>query len=87
MRYPVLGTVQSVLHFTLGRHVRSNANSGKNSVVLQSLRENYSLPYPPLSITRYSFIQLSELRQRGANEIAQASKQQQEDNIVAGGFD
>ena len=43
--------------------------------MLQSLRENYS----PLSNAKYSFIQLSELWQRGMNEIAKVSKQQQED--------
>ena len=34
---------------------------------------------PPLSIARYSFIQLSVLGQCGMNEIAQTSKHQQED--------
>ena len=36
--------------------------------------------YPPLSVARYSFIQLSELEQRRMNEIAKASKRQQEDS-------
>ena len=35
--------------------------------------------YPPLSAVRYSIIQLSELWQRGMNEIAKGSKRQQED--------
>ena len=48
--------------------------SGKQSVTLQLLREDYSFTYPPLSIAKYSFIQQSELRQRGVNKIVQASK-------------
>ena len=36
------------------------------------------LVYPPLSIVRYSFIQLSELEQRGVNKIVQDSKRQRE---------
>ena len=36
--------------------------------------------YPPVSLARYSFIQLSELWQRGVNKIAQVSKRQQEDS-------
>ena len=48
--------------------------------MLQLLHKDYSFTYPPQSIARYSFIQLSELRQDGVNEIAQASKRQQEDS-------
>ena len=36
--------------------------SGKHSAMLQVLHEDYLFTYPPVSITRYSFIQLSELR-------------------------
>ena len=32
---------------------------------------DYSITFPPLSIARYSFIQLSELGHRGENENAQ----------------
>lgn len=32
---------------------------------------------PPLSVARYSFLQLSKLKQRGHNEIAQTSKRHQ----------
>ena len=53
--------------------------SRKHSATLQLLREGYSFTYPPLSIARYSCIQLVELKQRGVNEIAKASKRQQED--------
>ena len=48
--------------------------SGKNSAELPLLHENYSLTFPTLSIARYSFIQLSELRHRGVNSNADASK-------------
>ena len=53
--------------------------SDEHSAMLQLLHEDYSFIYPPMSIARYSFIQLSELRQRGLNKIAKASKWQQED--------
>ena len=36
-----------------------------------------------LSVARYSFIQLSELMQRGVNKIGKASKWQQEDSNLA----
>ena len=49
--------------------------SGKHSSLLQLLCEDYSFTYTPLSIARYSFLQLSELWQRGVNEIAYSSKQ------------
>ena len=81
-RYPVLRTTQSALDFTPGRPVHSNAISfsGKHSAILQLLHKDYSFTYPPLSVARYSFIQLSELWQRGTNETAKASKWQQEDS-------
>ena len=46
----------------------------------QLLLEDYSFRNPPLSVARYSVLQLSELWQRGMKEIAKASKQQQEDS-------
>ena len=45
--------------------------------MLQLLHKYYSLTFPPLSVARYSFIQLSKLRHHGENENAQAWKQQQ----------
>ena len=36
-----------------------------------------------LSVARYSFIQLSELGQRGMNEIGKASKRRQEDGFFS----
>ena len=50
------------------------------SATLQLLREDYSFRYPPLSVARYLFIQLSELWQCEMNEIVKASKRQQEDS-------
>ena len=88
-RYPVLGTAQSALHFNpwqtcLFQHQLDF--SGKHSAMLQLLCEDYAFRYPPLSVARSSFIQLSELRQRGVNKIAQASKRQQE-NLNLGSRD
>ena len=65
--------------FTLsspGRPVHSNTNSASLGSILamQQLRNEYSLRFLPLSIARYSFIQLSRLRHREANENAQTSK-------------
>ena len=58
----------------------------------QLMHQDYSFTYPPLSVARYSFIQLSELsvarysfiqlselEQRGVNKITKASKRQQKD--------
>ena len=49
-------------------------------VNIHCMREDYSFTYPPLSVARYSFIQLSEIWQSGMNEIAKAWKRQQEDS-------
>ena len=43
-----------------------------SSHMLQLMCEGCSYTYPPLSITRYSFIQLSELEQRRVIKLAQA---------------
>jgi len=42
-----------------------------SSHMLQLMREGYSYTYPPLSIVRYSFIQLSELEQCRVKKLAQ----------------
>ena len=71
--YPVLWTAQWASHFTpwqICSFQRHFDLSVKHSATLQLLREDYSFRYPPLSVSMYSFIQLSELRQRGMNEIA-----------------
>ena len=52
--------------------------SGKHSAMLHLLYKDNSFKFPPLYTAKYSFIQ-SELRQCGVNEIAEASKFQQED--------
>ena len=65
--------------FTLsspGRPVHSDTVLGfswKHSA-MQQLRNDYSLTFPPLSIARYSFIQLSRLRRREVKENDQTSK-------------
>ena len=74
-QYPVHWTAQSTLHFAHPPprrpvHSRHQLNfSGKHSRRI-IMRNDYSLPFPPLSIARYSFIQLSELGRRGENETA-----------------
>ena len=83
--YPDLKTVQSDLIYFTNQPVHSNANStslGRTRKTPQLLREDYLFIYiyPPRSIARYSFVQLSELRQCGVNKIVQALKQQQEDS-------
>ena len=76
-QYPVRWTAQSALHFSsTGRPVHSDTNSAYLGSILamKQLRNDYSLTCPPLSIARYSFIQLSRLRRREENENAQTSK-------------
>ena len=55
--------------------------SGKHSAMLQLLCEHYSFRYPPLSVARYSFIQLVELWQHGVNRIASFKWQQEALNL------
>ena len=71
------------LHFTLhhqaGCSFQGHLNfSGKHSAMLQ-LHEDYSFTFPSLSVAMYSFIQLSELWQRGVIKLAKGSKQPQWD--------
>ena len=65
-QYPVLRTVQSALHFTsltdLFTQTPSRLLWEASSHMLQLMREGCSYTYPPLSIARYSFIQLSVLK-------------------------
>ena len=44
---------------------------------MQQLRNDYSLTCPPLSIDKYSFIQLTELEHREEKENALTSKRYQ----------
>ena len=64
-QYPVLRTVQSALHFTslvdLFNQTPSQLLWVSSSHMQQLMREGCT--YSPLSIGRYSFIQLSELEQ------------------------
>ena len=48
--------------------------------MLQLLREDCSFRYPPLSVARYSFIQLSELWQCGMNDIAKGKASKRQEN-------
>ena len=71
-QYPERWITQSALHFkSPGRHVHPYTNSTSLEAITHAAirREDYSLTFPPLSIVRYSFIQLSELRRRGENEM------------------
>ena len=74
-QYPVLRTVQSALHFTsltdLFTQTPSRLLWEASSHMLQLMREGCSYTYPPLSIVRYSFIQLSELEQCRVKKLAQ----------------
>ena len=68
-QYPVLRTVQfqSALHFTSLTDLFTQTTSWllweASSHMVQLMHEGCSYTYPPLSIARYSFIQLSELEQ------------------------
>ena len=70
-------------HFTLHSMASRHVYSDTNSTALQSIQqqyilgEDYSFTFPPLSMARYSFIQLSGLGHRGENGNVQALKQQQ----------
>ena len=74
-QYPVLGTVQSTLHFTSLTDLFTQTPSWllleASSHMLQLMREGCSYTYPPLSIVRYSFTQLSELEQYRVKKLAQ----------------
>ena len=74
-QYPVLRTVQSDLHFTsltdLFTQTPSRLLLEASSQMLQLMREGCSYTYPPLSIARYSFIQLSALEQCRVKKLAQ----------------
>ena len=74
-QYPVLRTAQSALHFTsltdLFTQTPSRLLWEASSHMLQLMREGCSYTYPPLSIARYSFIQLSEPEQCRVKKFAQ----------------
>ena len=74
-RDPILKIVQSTLHFTsltdLFNQTPSRLLWEASSHMLQLMREGCSYTYPPLSIARYSFIQLSDLEQCRVTKLAQ----------------
>ena len=74
-QYPVPRTVQSALHFTsltdLFTQTPYRLLWEASSHMLKLMREGRSYTYPPLSIGRYSFIQLSELEQCRVKKLAQ----------------
>ena len=83
-QYPVLRTAQSTLHFTsltdLFTQTPSRLLWEASSHMLQLMHEGCLYTYPPLSVARYSLIQLSELEQcrmkkraQGFNTAAQDS--------------
>ena len=60
--YPVRWTAQSALHFRplADLFIPTPFSASLGSILaMQQLRNDYSLTFPPLSIARYSFIQLS----------------------------
>ena len=68
---------QSALHFAplIDLFIPTPFSASLGSILaMQQLRNDYSLTFPPLSIARYSFIQLSRLRRREVKENAQTSK-------------
>ena len=75
--YPVRWTAQSALHFPplADLFIPTPFSASLGSILaMQQLRYDYSLTFPPLSIARYSFIQLSRLRRHEVIENAQTSK-------------
>ena len=71
-QYPILRTVRSAIHFTsltdLFIQTPSQLLWEASSHMPQLMREGTN---PPLSIVRYSFIQLSELEQCRVKKLAQ----------------
>ena len=74
-QYPVLRTVQSALHFNSLTNLFTQTPSWllweASSHMLQLMCESCSYTFPPLSIARYSFMQLSELEQCRVKKLAQ----------------
>ena len=79
--YPVHWTAQGALHFLpslADLFILTPFSASLGSILaMQQLHNDYSLTFPPLSIARYSFIQLSRLRRREVKENAQTSKRYQ----------
>ena len=78
--YPVHWTAQSALHFPplADLFIPTPFSASLGSILaMQQLRNDYSPTFPPVSIARYSFIQLSRLRRREVKENAQTSQRYQ----------
>ena len=73
-----VGPLKVLYTFDLpGRPVHSDTNSASPGGILAMLQlraKTKSLTCPPLSIVRYSFIELSQLGVNGENETTQSSK-------------
>ena len=80
-QYPVRWTAQSALHFPplADMFIPTPFSASLGSILArQQLRaKTKSLTFLPLSIARYSFIQLSQQYVNGENENAQSSKRYQ----------
>ena len=79
-QYPVRWTAQSALHIPprADLFIPTPFSASLGSILaMQQLRNDYSLTCPPLSIARYSFIQLSRLRRREVKENAHTFKRYQ----------
>ena len=79
VQYPVRWTAQSAFHFLLSLadlFIATPFSASPGSILgRQQLRATTkSLTFPPLSIARYSFIQLSQPGHREENENAQTLK-------------
>ena len=83
-QYPVLRTAQSALHFTsltdLFTQTPSRLLWEPSSHMLQLMREGCSYTYPPLSIVKYSFIQMSEPDQYRVKTVAQGFNTPEQDS-------
>ena len=83
-QYSVLRTIQSALHFTsltdLFTQTPFRLLWEASSHMVQLMREGCSYTYPPRSIVRYSFIQLSELEQCRVKKLAQGFNTAEQDS-------
>ena len=77
-QYPAFRTAQSALHFISLAHLFNQTLYQlfwEASPTLQIMREGCSYKYSPLSIARYSFIQLSKLEQRRGESVQSLTPQ------------
>ena len=72
-QYPVRWTSQNVLNFTpcqtcsFRHQLDFTVKHSSHTAINYCTREDYSFTFPPLSMDRYAFKQLSELGHRGEN--------------------